>query len=118
MKIFLFFKISILALIDVILKNKPKSFHQTILIQASMSDCQRLILSFFKYFFKQFLAKSTEYHNYSEFSVEIFLDNLDQELNSKNYNLFSDIFRTILDHHALLKIRKITGSQAKFMTKK
>ena len=106
------------SLIDVILKNKPKSFHQTILIQASMSDCQRLILSFFKYFFKQFLAKTTEYHNYSEFSVEIFLDELDQELNSQNYNFFSDIFRTILDHHALLKTKKITGSQAKFMTKK
>ena len=82
-----------------------------------MSDCQRLILSFFKYFFKQFLEKTTEYHNYSEFSVEMFLDELDQELNSQNYNLFSDIFSTILDHHSLLKTKKITGSQAKFMTK-
>ena len=35
----------------------------------------------------------------------------------KQYDLFSDIFRTILDHHAPLKTNRIRGNQAKFMRK-
>ena len=35
----------------------------------------------------------------------------------KQFNLFSHIFRIILDHHAPLKTLRIRGNQAKFMTK-
>ena len=70
------------------------------------------------------LAKTIEYHNYSKFSAELFLHELDQELNKgiiyssldKQNNLFSDIFRTIFDHQDPLKT-KIRGNQAKLMAK-
>ena len=50
---------------------------------------------------------------------------LDQELKKgimynsqdKQYDLFSDIFRTRLDHHAALKTKMIRGNQPKFLTK-
>ena len=90
-----------------------------------MIDCRKLILSLFRAFFKRIPAKTIEYGNYSKFSPEAFLHELDQELNvgitykhqDKQYDLFSDIFRTILDHHATLKTERIRGNQAKFMTK-
>ena len=90
-----------------------------------MSDCHKLILSLFRAFFKRIPAKTIEYRNYSKFSTEAFPHELDQELNKgiiynshdKQYDLFSDIFRTILDHHAPLKTKIIRGNQAKFMTK-
>ena len=63
-------------------------------------------------------AKIIEYRNYSKFSPEALLHELDQELNKgiiynkqdKQYNLLPDIFRTILDHHAPLKTKRIIHS--------
>ena len=89
-----------------------------------MSDFHKLILSLFRAFFKRIPAKILEYRNYRKFSPEALLHELDQELNKgitynkqdKQYNLFPDIFRTILDHHAALKTKRIRGNQAKFMT--
>ena len=61
------------------------------------------------------LVKTIEYRNYSKFSPEAFLNELDQELSKvvicnyqdKWYNLFSDIYRTILDHHLPLKSKRV-----------
>ena len=111
--------------IDVMLTNRPRSFQYTSLIETGLSDCHKLILSLFKAFFKRIPAKTIEYRNYSKFSPEAFLHELDQKLNKgiiynshdKQYDLFSDIFRTILGPHAPLKTKIIRGNQAKFMTK-
>ena len=111
--------------IDMMLTNRPKIFHHTSLIETGLSDCHKLILSFFRAFFKRIPAKTIEYRNYSKFSPEAFLHELDQELNKgiicnsqdKLHDPFSDIFRTILDHHAPLKTKIIWGNQATFMTK-
>ena len=70
-------------------------------------------------------TKTIEYLNYNKFSTEAYLHELDQELNKgiicngqdKQYDLFSDIFRTILDHYASLKSKRIRGNQVKYMTK-
>ena len=118
-------KSSVGSSIDVMLTNRPRSFHCTSLIQAGMSDCHKLILSLFRAFFKRIPAKTIEYRNYGKFSPEAFLHELDSELHkgiiynsqNKQYDLFSDIFRTILNHHAPLKTKSIRGNQTKFMTK-
>ena len=107
------------------LTNRPRSFHHSSLIETGLSNCHKLILSLFKAFFKRIPEKTIEYRKYSKFSSEAFLHELDQKLNKgiiynghdKQYDLFSDIFRTILDHHAPLKTKIIRGNQAKFMTK-
>ena len=83
------------------------------------------MLSLFRAFFKRIPAKTIEYRNYGKFSPEAFLHELDQQLNEgiiynsqdKQRDLFSDIFRTILDHHSPLKTERIRDNQAKFMTK-
>ena len=107
------------------LTNRPRSFHHTSLIETGMSDCDKLILSLFRAFLKRIPAKTIEYRNYSKFRPEPFLHELDRELNKgiiynsqdKHYDLFSDVFRRILYHHAPLKTKSIRGNQAKFMTK-
>ena len=81
------------------------------MIEIGLSDCHKLILSFFRAFFKRIPKKTIEYPNYRKFTPEAFLYELDKELNKgiiynsqdKQYDLFSDIFRTILDHDAPLK---------------
>ena len=118
-------KSSVGSLIDVMLTHRPRSFHHTSMIETGMSDCNKLILSLFRAFFKRIPAKIIEYRYYSKFSPEAFPHKLDQELNKgiiynsqdKQYDLFSDFFRTILDHHAPLKTERIRGNLAKFITK-
>ena len=89
---------------------KAKTYN-TNLIKTGLSDCHKLILSLFRAFFKRIPAKTIEYRKYSKFTPEAFLHELDKELNkgiicnsqNKQHDLFSDIFRTILDQHAPLK---------------
>ena len=95
------------------------------MIETGTSDCHKPILSSFRAYFKRIPAKAIAYRNYSKLSVEVFLHELNQELNKgiiynspdKRYDLFSDIFKTILDHSAPLKTNRIRGKQAKFLTK-
>ena len=103
------------------LTNRPGSFHNTSLIEAGLSDCHKMI---FRAFFRRLPAKVIEYRNYKTFDQNEFLRNLDQELvksNSYNdeqqYDIFTSIFRRVLDEHAFLKIKKLGGNQVKFMTK-
>ena len=82
-------------------------------------------MPFLRAYCKLILVKTIEYYNGSKFSAEVFLYELNQEVNKgvicnsqdKQYNLFSDIFKTILDHHALLKTERVRGNQTKFITK-
>ena len=61
---------------------------------------------------------TTEYRNSSKFSVEVFREGLDQELNKgiicnsqdKKYNLISDFSNKILNHQAPLKTKRIRGN--------
>ena len=95
----------------VMLTNRPRHFHHTSLIETGLRDYHKLILSFFRAFFKRIPAKTIAYRNYSKFNPEFFLHERDQELNKgntyntqdKQYDLFSNIFRTILNHHSPLK---------------
>ena len=67
--------------IHVMQTNRPRSFHHTNLIETGLSDCHKLILSLLRTFFKPIPAKTIEYRNYSKFSPNAFLHELDQELN-------------------------------------
>ena len=84
-----------------------------------MNVRQKLIQSFFKAYFKHIPVKTIEYRNCSKFSAEVFLHELDKELNKgiiysnqdKQYHLFLDFFRTFLYHHASLKTKRISDKQ-------
>ena len=83
-----------------------------------------MIVSVFRAFFKRLPAEAIEYRNYKTFDHNEFLRNLDQEFMKSNsyndeqqYDIFTSIFRKVLlDKHALLKMKKLRGNQAKFMT--
>ena len=73
--------------------------------------------------FERLPAKVVECSNY-ECDQNEFLPNLDQQLiksNSYNdeqqYDIFASIFRRVFNKNAALKMKKLRGNQAKFMTK-
>ena len=86
-----------------------------------------MILSVFCSYFAKIPPKLIEYRNYKKFYLENFLYDLDQELlkgemyKSSNsiemYSSFTKVYRKVLDKHAPLKVKKIRGNQAPFMTK-
>ena len=83
-----------------------------------------MIVSVFRALFKRLPAKVIEYHNYKSFDHNEFLRNLNLKLiksNSYNdeqqYDIFTSVFRKVLDTHAPLKMKKLRENQAKFMTK-
>ena len=86
--------------IDVMLTNRPRSFHNTSLIETGLSDCHKMIVSVFRAFLKILPAKVIEYRNYKTFDHNEFLRNLDQELiksNSYNDEQHYDIFTSIFE---------------------
>ena len=69
------------------LTNRPRSFHNTSLIETGLSDCHKMIVSVFRASFKRPPAKVIEYRNYETFDQNEFLRNLDQEsVKSNSYN--------------------------------
>ena len=107
------------------LTNTPRSFHNTAITKTGISDHHKLITSFFRSHFERIPSKKVEYGNYKKFNVKNFLGELDQEMiqgeiyksNNDMYSTFSDVFRSVLDRHALLKRKTIRGNQGSFMTK-
>ena len=84
------------------LSNRPRSFHNASLIETGLSDCDKMIVSVFRAFFKRLPAKVIECRNYKTFEQNEFLRNLDQELiksnsfnNEQQYDIFTSIFRKV-----------------------
>ena len=90
-----------------------------------LSDSLKLVLTFFKAYFKKLSPKNTEYRNYKNFNENNFLHKLDQELSKGSlfkekhhqYGVFTNIFRIVLDKYAPIKIKIVSGNEAPFMTK-
>ena len=113
--------------IDVLLTNKSICFHRTTTFQTGLGDCHKIMLTFFKVYFKKIPPKNFEYRNHKSFNENNFLHELDQGLGKgsiynqkhRQYDVFTNIFRMVLGKHAPIKKKKIVrGNEAPFMTKK
>ena len=111
--------------IDVFLTNRTRRFHNTAIRETGISDHHKLITSFFRSHFERIPPKKNEYRNYNKFDIKNVLRDLHQEMiqgemykyNNDMYSTFSDVFRSVLDRHAPLKMKMIRGNQGPFMTK-
>ena len=101
--------------LDVLLTNKSRCFHQIATFETSLSDCYKLILTFFKVYFKKLTPKNIEYRNYKNFNENNFLYKLDQEPSKGSiykekrhqYDVFTNIFEKKI----------VRGNEGPFMTK-
>ena len=64
--------------IDILLTNWPRSFLKMGIFETGLSDHHKLILSFFRSFFKD-STKTIQYRKYKTFTESSFLHELDQE---------------------------------------
>ena len=111
--------------IDIILTNRPRSFHETGIFETVISDHHKLILSIFCSYFLRIPPKTIEHRKYKIFDNNKFLHDVDQELlkgaiyqnNEEIYSIFTRIFQNVLNKHAPLNQKKIQRNHAPFMTK-
>ena len=100
--------------IDIMLTNRPRSFHKTRIFETGISDHHKLILSFFRSYFTRIPPKTIEYRKYKTFFKSKFLHDLDQQIlkcafyqnNEEMYSIFTRIFQNVLNKHAPLKQKK------------
>ena len=111
--------------IDIMLTNRPRSFHKTGIFETGISNHRKLILSFFRSCFTRIPPTTIEYRKYKTFGKSKFLHELDQKLlkgavyqnNKEMYSIFRRIFQNVLNKHAPLKQKKVRGNHAPFMIK-
>ena len=53
--------------IDVLLPNKIRGFHHTAVFESGLSDCYKMILAFFRAYFKKLSHKNIEYRIFEIF---------------------------------------------------
>ena len=63
--------------IDVLLTNKSRCFPHTATFETGLSDCQKLIFTFLKAYFKKITLKNIEYRNYKNFKENCFFYKFD-----------------------------------------
>ena len=112
------------TLLDVILTNKPNSFQRTEVTETGLSDCHKLVSTFFRSTFVKIPPKIIKYRSYKTYDKQNFLHELDQRLiqrdiyeTNDSYSKLTEIMSEVLDKHAPLKTKTIRGNQAPFMNK-
>ena len=110
--------------IDIMLTNRPNCFQKTSTVVTGLSDFHRMIISCLKTTFKTIPPKNIIFRDYKKFDEQNFLYDLDRQMikrkfyKEKNmYESFSDTFKAIVNKHAPLKEKIVTGNNAAFMTK-
>ena len=106
------------------LTNRPDCFQKTSTVVTGLSDFYKMIIYCLKTTFKKVRPKNIIFMDCKKFDEQNFLYDLDQQMikgkfyKEKNvYEIFSDAFKAIVNKHASLKKKIITGNNTLFMTK-
>ena len=110
------------TLIDMVLTNREKSFHNSCCIETGISDFHKMTITILKTFFRKLKPTKIKYRNYKNFDIESFKAELNQSLQTTDhvnmtYDEFKDVFMKSLDEYAPLKEKFIRGNNAPFMNK-
>ena len=106
--------------IDLILTNKKGLFKNSHVLEVGISDYHSLIITALKKQLVKGNAKTKFYRDYSEFNMDNFKAELDDELKSgvvTEYSNFQNIFIQVFNNHATAKKKIVRFDNSPFMTK-
>ena len=106
--------------IDLILTNRKHSFQFTGALETGSSDYHLLVHTMMKSTYTKLPPVRKKYRDYKHFNSVIFLNELNNLLKNKNivdYNLFEQIFVTLLNEHVSIKTRLIRANNKQHVTK-
>ena len=112
--------------IDVIMTNKKRSFKNSCTVATGISDYHSMVLTTMRANYERLKPIKIQYRLYKNFDEDKFIQDLQKlpfinrkqtENKDATYDLLKNMFKTIVDQHALLKTKFIGGTHAPFMSK-
>ena len=97
--------------INVILSNGPIGFQKLGVITTGLSDCHKMILTFFRSYFSRLPPKTIIYRSFRYFETKYFLYELENKLRTKEWNGgvkyddLTNIFRSTLNKNKWREIK-------------
>ena len=106
--------------IDLILTNRPRSFHGCYIIETGLSDIHKMTVTVMKMYFQKQGPRVIHYMDYKSFNAQNFRQDVFANLHEENVNInqlekFLNVFKKVLDIHAPIVSHK--DSQGSFMNK-
>ena len=110
------------SIIDIILTNRKRSFHDSQTIETGLSDHHKMIITVLKSEFKKKDPTQVDYRSYKYFDENLFRHDLSSALSNllnedTNYDDFKKVYIDMLDLHAPMKKKFVRGNNAPFMNK-
>ena len=110
------------SIIDIILTNRKRSFHDSQTIETGLSDHHKMIITVLKSEFKKKDPTQVNYRSYKYFDENLFRHDLSSALSNllnedTNYDDFKKVYIDMLDLHAPMKKKFVRGNNAPFMNK-
>ena len=108
--------------IDLILTNQKHYFQNTKVVETGLSDFHKMTLTVLKTTFRKKPPKVITYRNYKNYSQIKFRNELEYTLEQINIatisnDEFVNLFMTIFNKHAPLKLKYVRSNDSPFMTK-
>ena len=104
------------------LTNSKNNIDETVVLESSLSDFHKLVVSVLKSYFKKEDPKVIYYRDYKYFDNEMFSNELENELRkigslTLNYDIFKNVCMDAINKHAPLKRKYIRANHAEYMDK-
>ena len=105
-----------------LLTNSKGNFDEILVLESSLSDFHKLVVSVLKSYFKKGASKVIIYRDYKYFNNEKFSNKLENELSkigslTLNYDILKNVCMDVVNKYAPLKRKYITTNHAEYMDK-
>ena len=106
--------------IDLFITNSNMSFQSTTELNVGCSDFHKMVVTVMKTTFSKMKPKEVSYRNYKTFDENLFKSDLVNKLkhsakSDEEYQIFEEIFLSVLEKHAPWKKKIIRGNHAPYM---
>ena len=108
--------------IDLMLTNKRNSFCNSIAVETGLSDCHKMTITVLKMYISKQQPRYVTYRCYKnvkegEFRRDLLYNLHSLDIETMSYEIFSEIFKTLINQYAPMKQKIVRGNQSPFMTK-
>ena len=108
--------------IDLFLTISPNSFQKSTVVETSLSDFHKLIVTVMKSYSTEWTPNIVTYRKCANFDKDKFIDEISFNLTKNNLEeltleVFISMFKTVFEKHATVKKKYLRANHSKFLTK-
>ena len=100
------------------LQIKRNSFCNSIVVETGLSDCHKMTITVLKMYIRKQKPRHVTYRCYKgDFRRDIFYNLHSLDIETMNYEIFAEIFKTLINQYVPMEQKIVRGNQSPFMTK-